>query len=118
MIWRIATPEDFANEDWEFEHYRYLDGTKLETQYWDVKDGYLQKKSGTGTLPFNEIQILDEEISTEQLLCDLIEWTAFNYQASINREENYVRWNIADTEQYQSTKTVINDFFDDNPKYK
>lgn len=61
MKWEQCTSETFANEDWEFSHYRYKeDRVKLETQYWDVKGSYLQKKGGTGILPFNEIEILVE----------------------------------------------------------
>lgn len=62
-VWREATGKDFKNEDWEFSHYRYLDGVKLESQYWEVKDGYLQKIGGSGLLPFNKIQILERHPS-------------------------------------------------------
>lgn len=62
-VWVTCTEETFKDEDWEFYHYRYLDGVKLETHVWDVNDGYLQKKGGTGKLPFNQIHILERRLS-------------------------------------------------------
>lgn len=61
MKWIRCTENTFRNEDWEYEHYRYaFDHAKLETHQWDVEQGYLQKKGGTGTLAFSQIEWLDE----------------------------------------------------------
>ena len=61
MNWVLCNNSIFENEDWEFNHYRYAsDKVKLDTYLFEVKDGYLQKKGGTGILPFNEVEVLDE----------------------------------------------------------
>jgi len=61
MQWVKATSETFENEDWQWVHYRYAkDKAKLEAYVWEVKEGYLQKLGGTGTLPFCEIEFLEE----------------------------------------------------------
>jgi len=61
MQWVKATSKTFENEDWQWGHYRYAkDKAKLEAYVWEVKEGYLQKLGGTGTLPFCEIELLEE----------------------------------------------------------
>lgn len=76
MKWVKATEETFKNEDWQFRHYRYLSGYKLDTDLFEVVPGGLRKIGGTGFLPEEEIEVLDESITESQVdgLNSLIEF--------------------------------------------
>ena len=59
--WIKATPELLENEDWASFHYRYTDGTKLDTDLFEpVFPHGLKKKNGTGFLPIAQVEWLDE----------------------------------------------------------
>lgn len=62
----VKQPENFP-DDWFMKHWRYAsDHYKLDTDLFEVKDGGLCKKGGTGKLEWHEIEWLYETETTDQ----------------------------------------------------
>lgn len=69
-------PENFP-DDWFMHHWRYAsDHYKLDTDLFEVKDGGLCKKGGTGRLEWHEVEWLDESPMTDlhQQIRELEAW--------------------------------------------
>lgn len=62
MNWKKANEQTFNDEDWPFLHLRYAaDHYKLDADLWEVREGGLMKKGGTGRLEFFEVQYLQDD---------------------------------------------------------